>query len=122
MFKSVAEVFSPVTITRRANDLVGQVRDDMLEAGIHCVPIVDDGGVPIGIVSSWDLVDEYQPMEAISNAMTPRVIAIGAHEPLQEAAREMRNNYVHHLVVVDDVGSMIGVISSMDLLDEIIDN
>ncbi len=122
MSKTIAEVCSPATLTRRANDLVGQVRDDMLDAGVHCIPIVDDDGAPVGIVSSWDLVEEYQPSEAIANAMTSRVVTIGPDEPLQEAAREMRNNYVHHLVVVDEGGSMLGVISTMDLLDVIIES
>lgn len=118
---TVGDIMSTPVLTREAGDMVGEIRDQMLETGVHCLPIVDDAGTPIGVVSAWDLVEEYQPMEAISNAMTPRVVTIGADESVREAAAEMRNNFIHHLVVVDEAGGVIGVLSSMDLVAHFVD-
>jgi CBS domain-containing protein len=119
---TVADIMSTPVLTRQAGDLVGDVRDQMLESGLHCLPIVDDDGAPMGIVSAWDLVEEYQPMEAIASAMTRRVVTIGADESVREAASEMRNNFVHHLVVVDEAGGVVGVLSSMDLVAHFVDD
>ncbi len=108
---------APFTVDR--NELIGPVRDAMLQSGIHCLPVTDPAGHPVGIVSSWDLVEEYAPEEAVSNAMTPKVITIGLHDTVEEAAVLMRLNFIHHLVVVNDADEVVGVVSSLDLLSEL---
>ncbi|MFB6217883.1 MAG: CBS domain-containing protein [Halobacteriaceae archaeon] len=42
-------------VTATAQDLVEEVADTMVEYGIHHVPVVDDDGVVIGIVTTTDL-------------------------------------------------------------------
>ena len=116
--RKVKDVMSPVVLTVEVDDVVGDVRDKVLDSGIHFVPVVDRGGKPVGVVSSFDLVEEYAPAEGIVNAMTDGVTTIGPDESLPEAASLMRNAYIHHLVVVDDE-QMIGVLSSFDLLGEL---
>ena len=44
----------------------------------------------MGVVSSWDLVEEYAPAEGIMNAMTDRVVTIGPDEPIKLAALPRR--------------------------------
>ena len=117
---AVADLMTPTPFVVDPDDEVGNVRDLMLEAGVHCVPVIGDDGHAIGIVTSFDLVDEYAPQEAIRNAMTTKVITIGAQQPVVEAAREMRLSMVHHLVVVDTARQIVGVVSSLDLLAEIV--
>ncbi|NNE73179.1 MAG: CBS domain-containing protein [Acidimicrobiales bacterium] len=117
---TVADLMTPMPFTVSPNDEVGNVRDLMLEAGVHCVPVIDEDERPIGIVTSFDLVDEYAPQEAIRNAMTDRVITIPSHQTASDAAKEMRMSMVHHLVVVDGAKRVTGVVSSLDLLAEIV--
>ncbi len=117
---TVADLMTPAPFVVTPDDEVGNVRNLMLEAGVHCVPVIDDGGHPIGIVTSFDLVDTYAADEVIQNAMTTKVISIGAHQPAINAAREMRLSMVHHLVVVDTAHKVTGVLSSLDLLAELI--
>ncbi|MDH3754562.1 MAG: CBS domain-containing protein, partial [Acidimicrobiia bacterium] len=119
IMKRVGEVMSTPAVTMNSNDVIGDVRDQLLDTGIHCVPVVNEDGHPVGIVSSWDLVEEYQPFESIANAMTDRIEMIGPHASLQEAAIAMRENFIHHLVVVDEAMNVVGVVSSLDLLDEL---
>ena len=59
--RTIDEVMSTRLLTASPSDLVGPVRDTMLDGGVHCVPVVDDDGHPVGIVSAWDLVEEYAP-------------------------------------------------------------
>lgn len=115
----IGELMTPAPFTIERSELVGPVRDAMLDSGIHCLPVTDPQGHPVGIVSSWDLVEEYAPQESIENAMTRKVITVGAHESVEEAALLMRLNFIHHLVVVNDADEVVGVVSSLDLLSEL---
>ena len=117
--RTIDEVMSTTLLTASPSDLVGPVRDTMLDGGVHCVPVVDDDGHPVGIVSAWDLVEEYAPEEGIANAMTTKVLMLGPTALVEEAAAVMRDNFVHHVLVVDE-GKVIGVVSSFDLLGELV--
>ena len=118
--RKVRDVMSPGVLTVRSDDVIGDVRDKVLDTGVHFVPVVDEGGQPVGVVSSLDLVEEYAPAEGVLNAMSDGVTRIGADESLPEAAALMRDAYIHHLVVVED-DTMVGVLSTFDLLGEIAD-
>ena len=118
---AVGELMTETPLTASSNDLVGTTRDALLNSGVHCVPVIDDEGRPVGIVSSWDLVEEYAPQESIRNAMTTNVRTIGSHQEVEEAAVMMQTNFIHHLVVVDDSNHTIGFVSSLDLLTAILE-
>lgn len=115
--KRVMDIMTPDVLSVRPNDLIGDVRDIFLDTGFHCLPVLGDDEHAVGVVSSWDLIEEYQPEEAISNAMTDRVHKIGPSASVGEAAAAMREHCVHHLVVVDEMEALIGILSSFDLLE-----
>ena len=115
--QTVAEIMAPEPITADPAELVGEVRDRILSTGIHFLPVVEDGRA-VGVVSSWDLVEEYQPEESITNVMSGRVVMIGPHASIDEAAHRMLGEFIHHLVVADDEGRVVGIVSSFDLLAE----
>ena len=48
--------------------------------------------------------------------MMPMTIAISAQTTIAHAAALMATEGVHHLLVVDDGGVLIGVVSSMDIM------
>lgn len=115
--ESVAEIMAPDPITAHPTEMVGAVRDRILAAGIHFIPVVSDGRA-VGVVSSLDLVEEYGPQESVTNVMTDRVVMIGPHASIDEAAHRMLDEFIHHLVVVDETGTVVGIVSSFDLLAE----
>ncbi|HEV2033540.1 MAG TPA: CBS domain-containing protein [Candidatus Dormibacteraeota bacterium] len=93
------------------------------ENRVGAIPIVDQQGVPIGIVLETDLlmVDRWHGRNgaegvAASQIMTSAPIAIGSDTSLTEAARLMRERKVRHLVVVDERGGIAGIVSRGDLL------
>ena len=93
------------------------------ENKVGAIPIVDQQGVPIGIVSETDLLmmDKWSggaeaESVAASEIMTSAPIAIGSDTSLIEAARLLRERKVRHLVVVDERGGIAGIVSRSDLL------
>jgi CBS domain-containing protein len=122
MMRFVEEIMTPAPFTANRNELVGPIRDAMLRSGVHCIPVVDVADHAVGIVSSFDLVEEYSPQESIENVMTEQVITIGAHQSASEAAAIMRSNFIHHLIVVNETAETIGILSSLDLLGELLED
>ena len=90
----------------------------MLVGGINSIPIVNEDGALVGILSSHDLVDDWDSEVRISEIMSTTVYTIDCNASIVEAAQAMRQELIHHLVVTDD-GATIGVISTFDLLDAI---
>lgn len=93
------------------------------ENKVGAIPIVDQQGVPIGIVSETDLLmmDRWHGRAeaegvAASEIMTSAPIAIASGTSLTEASRLMRERKVRHLVVVDERGGIAGIVSRGDLL------
>ena len=91
------------------------------ENRVSAIPIVDQRGVPIGIVSESDLLLDERHVgrggEAVaSRFMTSPVITVGADASRTQAASLMRDRNVRRLVVVDDRGRIAGIVSRSDLL------
>jgi CBS domain-containing protein len=109
------------------------------ENRISAIPIVDQQGVPIGIVSESDLLlkerrHELESSEGLlhvqrrrhqrakaegtvaSEVMTSPAITVASGTSLSQAARLMQERNVRRLVVVDDRGRIAGIVSRSDLL------
>lgn len=109
------------------------------ENRVSAIPIVDQSGVPIGIVSEADLLlkerhsdieastglfhsrrrrTELAKAEAVvaSDLMTSPPITISADATLTEAARRMQERNVRRLIVTDARGRIAGIVSRSDLL------
>src|ERR1700681_4435112 len=90
------------------------------ENRVSAIPIVDQRGVPVGIVSESDLLLEAKhagaPKDAnASRFMTSPVITCAAAASRSQAASLMRERNVRRLVVVDDHGRIAGIVSRSDL-------
>jgi CBS domain-containing protein len=109
------------------------------ENRISAIPIVDQKGMPIGIVSEADLLlkarrGELESSEDLlhfqrrrderakakgtvaSEVMTSPAITIAADTSLSQAARLMQVKNVRRLVVVDEQGRIAGIASRSDVL------
>jgi CBS domain-containing protein len=117
----------------------------LLERGISAVPVVEQGGVPIGIVSEGDLIGRNDadraarrdwwlnllaqgetlnqdflasPRKPERNArelMSAPVVTVDAATGLGEVARLLAANRIKRVPVIQD-GHMVGVVSRADLL------
>jgi CBS domain-containing protein len=64
--------------------------------------------------------EAYQPARAdqacVRDCMTPVVFSVKPETPARTVVRQMRELKVHRLFVVDDAGTLVGVISALDVL------
>jgi CBS domain-containing protein len=91
------------------------------ENRVSTIPIVDQRGIPIGIVSESDLLLEGKGLVApkdnvASKLMTSPVITVLAGASRSQAASLMRERDVRRLVVIDEQGRIAGIVSRGDLL------
>lgn len=88
----------------------------ILRFGITAVPVLDEDGRPVGMVSLRDLLGTEGPVEPVRP-----VFSVVGTTPVEEAARSLAETDYHHLVVVDEkTGRAVGIVSAVDLLRALI--
>jgi CBS domain-containing protein len=113
----------PVTITIDAT--LEQAETLLRDFRITGLPVVDDAGRLVGVVSQTDLLYLALPSVRalirhresgirIGEVMSVPAVTVDVDSTLAEAARIMDRNHLHRLVVVDAGGRPAGVLSSMD--------
>lgn len=98
----------------------------MREKGIRHLPIVD-GQQLVGVVTDRDLrlatstlaPTPFPPESAVSTVMSRSPLTVAAWDPVEDAARTMRERKIGCLPVLED-GRVIGIITGLDLLDALI--
>ena len=90
---------------------------------ISGLPVLDWIGYLAGVISQTDILraqaDEQVSSPwtlAVRDVMTRPALTVRPGTTLEEAARLMTEQHVHRLVVVDGRGTVVGVISSSDLV------
>ncbi len=75
-----------------------------------------------GIITSTDICDkivahDHNPAETkVREVMTTPLISIMPEQTIFECAREMSEHHIHHLPVIDENGTIMGMISATDFL------
>jgi CBS domain-containing protein len=125
---------------------VEQLKALMLKRGFSGVPVVDAAGHAIGVVSKTDLVrDQFETLEAeleadgliseaevpelgigshaaliarstVGEVMTPLPLTVPENLSISQAAAIMASRAIHRLPVVGSAGSVVGIVSALDIV------
>lgn len=103
---------SPTTSLDEAAEL-------MINDAIGSVMVVDDDGRLQGVLTRTDFVrlvaDHESGTDPVETYMTTDVVTTAPQTPIGKAANTMIVHGFHHLPVVDDDKTVIGVITTTDL-------
>lgn len=94
-------------------------RQDTLEfllmLGVSGCPVIDEAGKLVGIVTVRDLVDPDGGQRVRDRISSPAV-TIGSEATIEEAGRKLTDYHAHRLIVQDDKGRAVGLVSAVDLV------
>ncbi|MEZ6089348.1 MAG: CBS domain-containing protein [Pirellulaceae bacterium] len=144
----IRDVMTRGVVTINEDDAIHSALDLMVEHRVSALPVVDKKNHCIGILSSTDLTDltkavdltfdegdgdsqdhfwasaiirDHFGAEMVSTLMTKDVAVISMEATVQDAARAMLRDRVHHIPVVDDHNKLHGIVSSFDLVKVLAD-
>jgi CBS domain-containing protein len=112
----VTEIMSQQLVTARPDLPADRLVELFRDRHVGCVPVVNDAGRPLGIVTKQDVVecmDEGRP--TARELMMPLAMSLGPRATVGQAAAMMSLERIHHVLIVDDDRQLIGVISSLDI-------
>lgn len=125
-----------ITCARR--DLtVEQLVELLVSNRIGCVPVVEEPGRPVGMITKLDLVEQLLAdegreasgssarsllPETAGELMMPIAITLGERASVAHAAALMASENIHHVPIVDAAGRMIGIVSAMDVVRWLAEN
>jgi CBS domain-containing protein len=123
----VAELMTIDPITVAMDATIEEAEDRMRRHHVTGLPVVDDAGRLVGVISQTDIlfldVPEVRALirgrphgVRVGEVMSAPPVTIDAVASVQDAAIRMHAESIHRLVAVDDHGRPVGVISAMDFV------
>src|SRR4028119_2196568 len=146
MPKTVADAMTRDPIVVRAETPLNEAIQILAERRISGLPVVDDSGQLVGIISETDLMwretgvtppayimfldsviylqnpAKYERElhkalgQTVGEAMSKEPVTIGPDKSVQEAAKLMHDRSIHRLPVVDTAGKVIGILTRGDII------
>lgn len=118
----VTEVMTRSIVSARRDLRISALVELMLRHRIGCVPIVDEPGRPVGMVTKLDLVEqllgpasEAPPPMTAGDLMMPLAITLGERASVAHVAALMAAEDVHHIPICNGDGCLVGLVSSIDI-------
>lgn len=102
-----ATVLTPKSAVSLARDLLAELR-------IPAIAIVEDETL-CGVVTRTDVLRAAANIQTVSSIMSPVVFVLPAESPIERAAALMAFEGVACLVVTGEGGSVVGVVSALDI-------
>ncbi|HEX5271992.1 MAG TPA: CBS domain-containing protein [Gemmataceae bacterium] len=118
-----ADLMTPSPVSIRESATVREAIELLTRREISGAPVIDEAGRPVGVVSRGDIlvhdreaVNDEGGGTRVRDIMTPVVFCVSPDAPASRVVREMVELKVHRLFVVDDLGTLVGVITVLDVL------
>lgn len=85
---------------------------------ISGVPITDEKGILVGILTNRDLRFEEDYTKKIKEVMTPKekIITVPPGTTLEEAKKILHKHRIEKLPIVDDMGRLLGLLTVKDII------
>ena len=118
----LGEQFKKEVVTVEPDATIRKAAQFMHEHGVGAVIVVDEKGIPQGIVTDRDVAiavgaNERDPYTAVRHIMRTELVTIGETNGLFNAAEFMKKYQVRRLPIVDSDGKLVGMVTMDDLFN-----
>lgn len=120
----IGEIMSRRVICVRPDASIEALRALLLVNHLDCVPVVDESGGPIGIVTKTDLVrlgPKELAKQTVGEIMTRCVHALPDDSSLAHAFALMTLERLQHVPIVSSEGIVVGLFTALDALKWVTD-
>ena len=122
---NIGEICSRVVLIARRETSVSEAARLMRQHHVGELVVIDeaDGAQPVGIVTDRDMVVEVlaegvgPQTLTVGDIMSDDIVNVGAQDGVFETIGLMQGKGVRRVVVTDDAGHLIGIVSLDDLLE-----
>ena len=122
----VGEIMEFAVLTVQPDMSVSELEDLLGRHRISGLPVVDDTGKVIGMVSKSDVVSALREVGGelyntltVKTVMSPEVVSCEVSDDVASVARTMREKRIHR-VVVCEAGRVAGIVTTFDMLTALI--
>ncbi|HZF95845.1 MAG TPA: IMP dehydrogenase [Allosphingosinicella sp.] len=107
-------VVNPITV--RPDATLADALELMARHRISGIPVTEPDGRLVGIITNRDVRFAGNPRQPVSELMTRGdLVTVGPGVSQEEARRQLHQNRIEKLLVVDDAGRCIGLITVKDI-------
>lgn len=116
---TVSDLMSTALITVNVNEPIKEAHAEMQVGVIRHLPVVDDRGRLVGVLSDRDLLKATATKKPhkVADVMTRDMVTIAPDATAESAAGLMLDNKISSVLVVDDQSTLIGVITQTDYVE-----
>ena len=117
---TVVEVMTRAPACASAEMQLTEVARMMVDNNCGCIPVLDDTGAPIGVITDRDIVcrtvaKTLDPLAmTVRDVMTPDVITVTPDTSLEHCCEILEEHQIRRAVVVDG-GRVVGMVAQADL-------
>jgi len=112
------DLMSEEVITVRPDTSISDLKELMMKKHHLGYPVVENGEI-MGIVTLEDMKKTDNPEEPVRKILTSKIITIDKNDTASEAFHKMNQNSLGRLIVTDESGQMVGIITRTDLMHAI---
>jgi CBS domain-containing membrane protein len=109
----VSDLMTTALMTIQASEPLSEAKVDMEVGVVHHLPVVDDRGRLVGIVSDRDITRRGDK-KRVADVMSKDVVTTRPDAPAHLAASMMLDFRIGSVPVVDDNGALVGVVTITD--------
>jgi uncharacterized protein (DUF39 family)/CBS domain-containing protein len=112
----VRDVMTREVVTAKPEDSINHAAKIFSERGFDHLPILDDRGKLVGIVTSWDIaIAVGKGKKKLSEVLTSKVITAAEDEPVDVVARRLEKYEISGVPVVNARGELKGILTTENL-------
>jgi len=115
----VRDLMSTALLTVNADETIAEAHAEMEVGVIRHLPVVDDRGRLVGVLSDRDILGVLSSKKPrkVADVMSRDVITTTPEANAHVAADLMLDHKISSLPVVDDTGALVGIVTQTDYLE-----
>ena len=111
---TVRDIMTTPVVVVHADDSLSRIAAVLRQHRISAVPVVDDGGGVVGLVSEYDVLANPVGQTA-QDVMTAAVLSVTEDTPVDDVRHLLVDRRIHRVPVVSG-GVLVGIVSRADIV------